>query len=163
MSTKISIVDTPHITRYGERSRNRLECQIEDQLFAVGYKRLEGNAANPAILPYLEQHPGLFIRGFHYGTSIAGKPRIVDFALSTVYGVVLLEAKCQDTRGSAWEKIPFSVLDIRATGMLWALIYDGWHIPETLVNHQRLAVAGDKKSLGIWPFDLFSSFVKGLL
>lgn len=147
---KIKVVNTPHITRYGARSVNRLECAIEDILLERGYGRLEGSGADAAIVPWLYANPKLFKRGMHFGTSIAGKPRIADFIVSTVTRPILIEAKLQDSRGTAWEKIPYSIQDLQATGMDWMLVYDGNEIPEALMEHQRRVTKRDESCVGIF-------------
>lgn len=137
---------------------------MEDTLLSMGYGRVEGNGAkiDPSLAVYMHGNPGLFKRGFRFGKTLANRPKITDFVISTKDMPVLVEAKEQGTRGTAYEKIPYSVQNLQATGMPWALVYDGPYIPEAVIEHQRKLVKGDELCYGILPFTEFEGLVRSL-
>jgi hypothetical protein len=162
--TTARVVHTPHITESGERPKNKLERNIEDSLLRYGYGRVEGNGnqIDPALAIYLHGNPGLFKRGFHYGLTLAGRPKITDFVISTKGMPILVEAKEQDTRGTAYEKIPYSIQCLQATGMPWMLVYDGDYIPEAMMDDQRRRTKLDENCQGIFKYDFFEGFLRSI-
>lgn len=165
MSTSTArVVYSPHLMVNGQRPINKLERNIEDTLPSHGYGRVEGNGnkIDSALAIYLHGNPGLFKRGFHYGLTLAGRPKITDFVISTKDMPILVEAKEQDTRGTACEKIPYSIQSLQSTGLPWMMVYDGRYIPEILMDDQRRRTKLDENCRGIIRYEHFANFLRSI-
>jgi hypothetical protein len=137
---------------------------MEDTLLHLGYGRVVTDGrADKALVPFMKDKRGLFKRGLRWGTTIAGRPKITDFVISSRAGdPILVEAKMQDSRGTAYEKIPYSVLNLQSTGLPWALVYDGEYIPEILMDDMRKMSKEDLNCYGIYRYEHFENFVRSL-
>lgn len=165
MKHTASVVYTPHITASGERPVNKLERDMEDTLLNLGFGRLATDGkADHLLVPFMRSNKGLFKRGLRFGTTLAGRPKITDFVISQGQGYdpILVEAKEQTSRGTAYEKVPFAVQNLQATGLPWALIYDGERIPEALMQDQRKRTKLDPLCYGLYRFEHFENFVRSL-
>lgn len=163
MNSTAKIVYTPHEIKGGGRPVNALECNMEDTLLRLGYGRMATDGkADHLLLPFMRTNKGLFKRGFRWGTTISGRPKITDFIISTKGEPILVEAKMQESRGTAYEKVPYSIQNLQATGLPWILVYDGRYIPEILMDDQRKRTKADPNCYGIYRFEHFENFLRSL-